>query len=114
VRFSTTDNKETDTMTREYKFRIDGYGPGDRMLEDVYFDVTVEGDESGLTVKTVAVVPDSAKYFETLNKEYWLKEIREWAEEQLDDVLGMVAKGKFTLADYLDPENLNEDQTIAI
>jgi len=49
---------------------VDGYGFGDRMLENVMFIITIQDDN---TLKA-EIHPDSASYFEQLNKEMWLKE----------------------------------------
>ena len=67
-----------------YTFKVDGYGVGDRLLEGVMFDVTVDADT--LTVTDVAADPRSKAYFEQLNTTMWLAKIRDDADDTLDDI----------------------------
>lgn len=61
---------------------IDGYAVGDRLLEGVKFILTILSD------KVVANVhPDDADYFKSLNQKKWLKEVREFAEDENLDVV---------------------------
>jgi len=60
------------TMTAQ----VDGYSFGDRLLEGVMFDITIESDGS-LSAK---VDKSAESYFEDLNKEKWLKEAIKYAE----------------------------------
>lgn len=60
------------TMTAQ----VDGYSFGDRLLEGVMFDITIESDGS-LSAK---VEKNAESYFEDLNKDKWLKEAIKYAE----------------------------------
>lgn len=65
----------------ENTFQIDGYEVGDRVLEDVMFDVTFKNGK----VTKVTVEPSAADYFEGLNTKMWLKEVKNTAQHILDD-----------------------------
>ena len=72
-------------MTNTITYTEDGYGVGDRLLEGLKFDVTVDMD----TGKVVTVAPKpggDAKYFEQLNKEMWIERLRTYAQEIADEV----------------------------
>lgn len=53
---------------------LDGYSFGDRLLEDVMFEITKEGDKF-----TAKISKECEDYFEDLNKEKWLKEAEKYA-----------------------------------
>jgi hypothetical protein len=74
----------TDADGNTYKTALaDGYQYGDRMLEDVYFEITIE-DSGELNIK----VEDSAKdYFSQLNEEYWLSSILEGVEKNREALI---------------------------
>lgn len=55
---------------------VDGYWFGDRLLEGVFFKITV--DEKGKLKSEVR--EDCAKYFARLNKKLWLKEAVEFSK----------------------------------
>ena len=63
---------------------VDGYGCGDRLLEGVMFKVWIT-DEGEVEVQ---VTDDSAEYFEKLDVDHWLKEIRNYVEEHEDKDIG--------------------------
>jgi hypothetical protein len=58
------------------KAYVDGYDFGDRMLEDVIFEITIVKGK----IKA-QVTPDSADYFSDLNEKKWLKTIEEGIDE---------------------------------
>ena len=56
---------------------VDGYEVGDRLLEDVIFEVeNVDGKPVVLGVED-----DSVPYFHLLNKKLWLKRCQEYCQE---------------------------------
>ncbi len=65
------------TEITERVFTIDGYAVGDRLLEDVLFDISFKEDGS---IIDVVVQQDSKDYFDSLNTTKWYKEIRKYAE----------------------------------
>lgn len=78
-----THNPYVETLVTEINervFTIVGYEVGDRLLEDVLFDISFNEDGS---IIDVVVQPDSKDYFEDLNTKKWYKEVRKRAEEIL-------------------------------
>jgi hypothetical protein len=74
------DFKQSDEIEIPEKvFLINGYNFGDRLLEDVYFEVKFKGNK----VLSVKVEKDSKDYFSELNQKKWLKEAKEYAESVL-------------------------------
>lgn len=57
---------------------VDGYNVGDRLLEEVMFQVRVAADKKF----TVVIDPTSASYFEKLNKEMWLQKVQKFVEKR--------------------------------
>ena len=70
LHFEDEDGNKTMTV------KVDGYSFGDRLLEGVIFDITIESDGS-LSAK---VEKSAEYYFEDLNKEKWLKAAIKCAE----------------------------------
>lgn len=61
-------------------FLINGYDFGDRILEDVMFEVTFKDTE----IISIKVEEDSESYFETLNTKMYLKSAKKYAQHYLD------------------------------
>ena len=57
---------------------VNGYGFGDRLLEDVYFKVTLN-DDGEYTVTEAEGLGQEA-YTHQLNMKYWLKEAHEYVK----------------------------------
>ena len=55
---------------------IDGYPVGDRLLEDVWFKVSVKEDGT----LHVEIADSSREYFESFNAKKWLKAMKDFAE----------------------------------
>ncbi len=55
---------------------MEGYGFGDRMLEDVYFKVTLNDDKE----YTVVEAEGQEDYTQQLNMKYWIKEAHEYVK----------------------------------
>lgn len=72
---------------KKYTFKIDGYNVGDRLLEGVDFNVVVEETDGYFSVGEVQVDPASSSYFERLNKQMWLDEVRKRANHVLNDLV---------------------------
>lgn len=56
------------------KALVDGYGIGDRLLEDVWFGVEIDGKKL-----KVQVDPDAKDYFEQFNEKLWYDKVKEEA-----------------------------------
>lgn len=67
------------TEIPENIFSINGYSVGDRLLEDVYFDIKVKNGK----VESVECREGDMDYFEELNMELWIGRIKKYAEEIL-------------------------------
>jgi hypothetical protein len=88
--FVRIDEDESETLIE--KAYIDGYAVGDRILEGVWFEVTIVKNK--FVVKPTA---ESSHYFNGLNKKQWLKAIADHCEtndvfqsdpqNQMDDVI---------------------------
>jgi len=72
-------NEDGEVLGEAQEVWIDGYGVGDRVLEDVMFRLRVNAQGDGLEA---AVGKSSAGYFKTLNSSYWLPKIIEYALQQ--------------------------------
>ena len=70
-----------DIRIPENIFLINGYSVGDRMLEDVMFEITFKDKE----VLNVDVEESSRGYFEDLNTTKWLNAVKNHAQSILDD-----------------------------
>ncbi len=66
----------------ESTFLIDGYSVGDRLLEDVGFEVSFSPKTEKVT--KVVVEKDSEDYFEDLNTKKWIKEVKDYASRILE------------------------------
>ena len=55
---------------------INGYGFGDRLLEDVYFEVRIKDEKF-----VVALAPGQDEYCHQLNMVYWLEKAQAYAEQ---------------------------------
>ena len=67
---------EDDNGNKTMTAQVDGYDFGDRLLEGIMFNITIESDGS----LTAEVEKSAEGYFEDLNKEKWLKEALRDAE----------------------------------
>jgi len=61
---------------------IDGYAFGDRLLEDVEFEIRKDKDGN----LTASVEPSAANYFSQLNEKKWLKEAVKRATDCPDEL----------------------------
>ena len=66
----------------ESTFLIDGYQVGDRLLEDVGFEVSFDPKTEKVT--NIEVEKDAEDYFSDLNTKKWLKEIKDYANRILE------------------------------
>jgi hypothetical protein len=67
---------EDENGKKHKKALVDGYSFGDRLLEDVYFVISIN-DKGKLEATTHK---DSKDYVQTLNEKMWLKQALEYAE----------------------------------
>lgn len=93
-------------MSNQLKFKLDGYGFGDRLLEGVYFDVVADFDKG--EVISVTVAKDCEAYFSQLNQETWLAEVYMKADDIIDDIKVHAAKFGFEYASYIGPDGTLE------
>jgi len=56
---------------------FNGYGIGDRLLEDVYFRVSFDANNN----TEVVISPDAKDYFDQFNSDYWYNAIK----KEIDD-----------------------------
>ena len=68
-------------------FLFDGYTVGDRLLEGVDFECTVDPSLDPPKITSVKVVPEAKEYFSQLNEAEWLKRVEEAAQETIDDIM---------------------------
>ncbi len=73
---------ETDENNPDYyeveAVYLNGYNVGDRLLEDVMFEITLSVDGRF----QASVTPDCAEYFSNLNQEKWLREIEAYCADR--------------------------------
>lgn len=68
-------------MSLEFQYEVNGYSYGDRLLEDVIFDVNVTVHDLDTIEITSIKVQDNCKYyFDTLNADYWYGVIKKSLE----------------------------------
>ena len=77
---------------------VNGYIVGDRLLEDVFFHADIINGE--INLKSVRVAEDCEDYFETLNKNKWLKEARLFFESETEAFETIDGDHIFASADY--------------
>jgi hypothetical protein len=64
------------------KVRFDGYGFGEKILEDIYFIAEVSDKQ---IVISVQISPESDNdYWQGLNRRYWLNEARDYLQTLID------------------------------
>ena len=68
-------------------FLVDGYGVGDRLLEGVEFECTVDPSLDPPKITSVKVVPEAEAYFSQLNEAEWIKAVEEDAQETIDQIM---------------------------
>jgi hypothetical protein len=68
-------NETNITDIPENEFSINGYEVGDRLLEDVMFDIKITNG----VISSVTCRRDCLDYFEDLNQSKWLEEVRKYA-----------------------------------
>lgn len=81
-KFDNKGNESNITEIPESIFLINGYQVGDRLLEDVIFEIKFDPETD--EVISVEVEKRSKDYFEELNTTLWLKRVREAAENILE------------------------------
>jgi hypothetical protein len=91
----------------DLSFRINGYDFGDRILEDVYFDIEVDTLEN-LQVTSVKVAPDAASYFKQLNQELWLEAAKDSAEDMLEYIRTLTREQRVEVFEYKCPNGTLE------
>ena len=91
---------------------IDGYRFGDRLLESVLFNVTLEKNENGpgFSVARIQVDTKHATYFNRLNAAYWYQKIQDSLDqwdvlEYMDEQGQLTPKEADAWADHLHAEN---------
>lgn len=93
-------------------FKLDGYGFGERALEGVMFDVTVDTDTR--TVTEIKLAGNTAweddPYLAGLNKNHWLGLGLEEAREQVAWAFADIDQGEVEIFEDL----LNSDGTLEI
>jgi hypothetical protein len=68
------------TEIPENIFSINGYSVGDRLLEDVMFDIQIVNG----TINSVSCRKEDLDYFEDLNQSKWLEAVRKYANRILE------------------------------
>jgi hypothetical protein len=81
-------------MKKTITTEIDGYHFGDRLLEGVMFDVTFENKEGEWKVTDVKVQKECESYFQDLNQKLWLERAKEYAESDMEELIGDEAEIK--------------------
>ena len=71
-------------------FSEHGYAVGDRLLEGVMFDITV--DFEAREVVDVKVQKKYEKYFDDLNTKKWLREVKEHAQYTVEDIFANMSE----------------------
>lgn len=71
-------------------FSEDGYAVGDRLLEGVMFDITV--DFEAREVVDVKVQKQYERYFDDLNTKKWLQEVKEHAQYTVEDIFANMSE----------------------
>lgn len=62
---------------------INGYDFGDKLLEDVLFEVGI--NTKGTKLEVIGVDPSSQEYFQNLNIQKWTREAKDYLKAIVDD-----------------------------
>lgn len=74
---------------KSFKFTVDGYCVGDRLLQDINFDVFLEFNGKDYEITNVIAPLKAEQHLETINMDYWLGQVRNYAEDIIrEDLLG--------------------------